>query len=95
MGRLFLWRGLVVDHCLVSFGIQQYHPDIKKEGGAQECSQCKFQSRNVRLGKWIGFRLLPGSRRISGRLPPTEQQRALFLDGQCQDAKVKRSGLIV
>jgi len=69
----------------------KYHPDIKKEVVRQECSQCKFQSRNVRIGEVDWVQLLPGSRRIFWHdYPPTEQQRALFLDGQCQDAKVKR-----
>jgi len=69
---------------LVSFGITTNTTQTsKKEVVRQECSQCKFQSRESGLGEVIGFSSCPAVGAFSGMTtPPTEQQRALFLDGQ-------------
>jgi len=60
----------------LSFGIyNKYHPDIKKEVVRPECSQCKFQSRNVRIGEGIGFAPARSRRIFSGiDYPPTDSR---------------------
>jgi len=59
--------------------------NFMKETVRQECSQCKFRSRNVKVGDVDWAHSLPGNRRIFWHnYPPTDQQRALFVDGPHQ-----------
>jgi len=53
----------------------KYHPD-RRRWCAKSASQCKFQSRNVRIGEVDGFSSCPAVGAF-WLTTPTEQQRAL------------------